>query len=110
MAKIRKIAPDAWVRQADAWGMGCTVYVIEEPESGFCKIGIAEHPLRRWSGLQCGNPRPIVLRAVYSGTRDDCRAVERAVLVNPDFDMMRGEWLNAPLAEVIDFIDAIEAE
>lgn len=99
--KLKQIDPALWVREGDAWGLGPTVYVITEAESGFTKIGIASHPLRRLSALQCGNPHEIILTAVFCGPREDCLRVEKRVLRIFGDDRIRGEWLNVAFSRVI---------
>ena len=101
MARIRTIKPDLWVNSNAAWPHGCSLYVIEEQRPGPIKVGIAEHPIRRLSTLQCGNPRQLHLRAVYSGKREDCRWVEGAILFRFAGSVLRGEWIAEPLTDIL---------
>lgn len=105
MAALRRIGPDQWGRNKDVWGKGCSVYIVEEQHPGPVKVGIAEHPIRRLSTLQCGNPRPLFLRAVYCGTRADCRWVEGAIHFRFSGSLLRGEWLSESVATIEAEID-----
>ncbi len=70
----------------------CCLYVIREEESTNFKIGIARHPTRRLSVLQCGNPRRLSFFAVFSGKYNECRFVERSALAKFCADK-RSEWV-----------------
>lgn len=41
------------------------VYVIQEPETKLCKIGVSVNPKERLASLQTANPRPLVLRMLF---------------------------------------------
>lgn len=110
MARIRSIKPQAWVSQQQIWEHEYSIYVIQERRKGPVKIGVAGHPFRRLSALQGGNPRVISLRAVYVGTRADCRWIEGAVLFRFSGRAVRGEWLDVPLEEVLAELDTFEYE
>lgn len=101
MARTRTIKPEEWVRNADAWPHGCSIYLIEEQRPGPVKVGIAEHPIRRLSTLQCGNCRHLYLRAVFAGDRKDCAFVEGAIKFRFMGSILRGEWIAEPLAAVL---------
>ncbi len=106
--KLLSLKKEAWRKQSEAWGHArCNLYVIEE-EGGPIKVGIAGHPARRLSMLQCGNHRRIHLRAVYCGTAQSCREVERYLLRY--FQSAGGEWLYAELDDVLRVINAFCGE
>jgi hypothetical protein len=109
MARIRTIKPDEWVTQNEVWPHGCSLYVITESGSSRTKIGIAEHPLRRLSTLQCGNSRRLVLSAIFTGDRAECRRIERALLSLYIGLNLGGEWLNLPGVAVCQRIEAMIA-
>lgn len=103
---IRKIEASDWPRSADVWRHGCSVYLIEEGYPGPVKIGIAEHPIRRLSTHQCGNPRELHLRAVFCGSRKDCALVETAIKIRFRKSILRGEWIAEPLAVIFAELEA----
>jgi len=100
MATLRRMNPTEWGRNKDIWDKGCSLYVIEEQHPGPVKVGIAEHPIRRLSILQCGNPRALFLRAIYCGTRADCRWIEGAIHFRFSGSILRGEWMSESVATV----------
>lgn len=100
MPELRRIDQAAWGRNKDIWDKGCSVYLIEEQHPGPVKVGIAEHPIRRLSILQCGNPRQLFLRSVYCGSRDDCKWIEGAIKFRFSSSILRGEWIAESLATV----------
>lgn len=108
MARIRTIKPEFWCRDNDVWRHGPGLYVIREFPTGPVKVGLCSHPRRRLTMLQCGNPRELLLMAVWVGTRAECRAIERAT--HKEFPRIRGEWLNAVPDEVIAFINSEGAQ
>lgn len=108
MARIRSIKPDFWGNAQDAWTHGCSLYVIQERRKGPVKVGIAEHPIRRLSALQGGNPRSISLRAIFVGSREDCRFVEGAILFRFSGRGLVGEWLDVRLDEVLAEVSPFE--
>lgn len=80
MARIRNIAiADLPAIQEPALE-NCYLYVIQEENSSYFKIGIAGHPGRRLSALRSGNRRKLSLVAAYAGYRSDCLYVERVAL------------------------------
>lgn len=106
MARIRAVNKPDWGIQQDAWLFGCALYVVQEDQCGPLRVGIAEHPLRRLSTLQCGNPRVLSLRAIYCGSRADCRRIERAITDIWSHTALRGSWLDAELGKVLADIEA----
>jgi hypothetical protein len=106
--KLRSIQPALWGGQQDPWSHGCSLYVLQERRQGPVKVGIAEHPIRRLSALQGGNPRRISMRAIYVGSREDCRFIEGAILFRFSGRGLIGEWLDVPLAEVLSEISSFE--
>lgn len=98
MAALVQIPQAEWNKATAVWQHGCSLYIVQEGGSPLFKVGIAEHPLRRLSCLQCGNSRELLLRAVFCGDRPSCRAVEGALLSK--FRRLRGEWLAAPPADI----------
>lgn len=100
------------------WDRGYSLYVVQEGEVGPFKIGVASHPFRRLSGLQCGNHRPLNMRALYGGPRSlwvagsvtglraRCRAIEAQVLAHFADERLAGEWIDVPeLRWICDAID-----
>jgi hypothetical protein len=101
MSRIRTIKPEFWRPVSQWWnGHDCHLYLVQEGEHGAIKIGVAAHPTRRLSSLQCGNKRRLHLKAVYGGTRKDCLKVERAVLQFYNGDIDR-EWITCDLEGVV---------
>jgi hypothetical protein len=102
MARIRSIKPEFWRTNQDAWTHArSALYIIQEKKRGPLKVGIAGHPIRRLSMLQCGNPRKLHLRAVYEGTDEACMFVERWLLEQFEGSRIIGEWIHADLDDVL---------
>lgn len=108
MARIRRIEQGEWPTQNEAWIHGPCLYLIREGEDGPIKIGIASHPTRRLGTHQCGNPRRLHLIAVYVGSRDDCRAVEKETLSRFQRRSIRGEWLSVGADAVLEHLARYE--
>lgn len=110
MARIRTIEPTDWKNQNEPWGGArCNIYVIQEGDGGAIKVGVAGHPARRMSALQSGNPRPLFLRAVFSGGPRDCCDVEE--YVHRHFTARAlGEWFYADLSKVTRVLQTFEGE
>lgn len=110
MARIKKIDVAALPGQQEAQQPGCILYVIEEAGTSHFKIGIAGHPRRRLSGLQCGNFRKLSLVAAYQGSRSNCREVELVAL--KFFRAAPGsEWVWVEsLTEITEFLGAFEVD
>lgn len=106
MALIKKIDVSSLPGQQEAQEHGCFLYVIEEADTSHFKIGIAGHPRRRLSGLQCGNFRKLNIVAAYQGSRSRCREVELVALkffrAAPSSEWV---WVES-LAEITEFLDA----
>jgi hypothetical protein len=100
MADLVYLKPSEWVGQSVAWPHGCALYLIEEQHPGPIKVGIAGHPVRRWSALQCGNPRTLHLRHIWVSSRKDCQLVEGAIKFRFAGSILRGEWIAEALATV----------
>lgn len=60
------------------WKPRWRLYIVKEPGTGFYKVGITSQPMRaRLSGLQVGNPRPLVRVAMREcASAQDARAKE----------------------------------
>ncbi len=101
MARIRTIKPEFWAKNCEVWLHGYCLYVIQEVDSGLLKIGVAAHPIRRLSMLQCGNPRVLALREIYAGDRVECRRVERCLHQKFAGENLRGEWFRSALSCVL---------
>ncbi len=101
MARIRSIKPDFWTNQQECWPYEYSLYVIQERRKGPVKVGVATHPFRRLSALQGGNPRELTLRAIFVGTRADCRWIESAIHLRFSDRGIRGEWLGVPCEEIL---------
>jgi len=105
MARIRTIKPFDLAKMPvlnEAWSFGDSLYLLRE-EGGPVKVGLCQHPVRRMSTLQCGNPRRLHFVAVFSGLREDCRYIERATLAEFRAVSVRGEWIAAAPQEVLTF-------
>lgn len=98
---IREIPQSAWARTQEVWSHGYCLYVIEEQNVGPVKVGVATHPIRRLSTLQCGNPRHLYLRHIFCGTREDCRFIEGAVHFHFSGSILRGEWIGEHVSAVV---------
>jgi hypothetical protein len=105
MVRIREI--DDWPGINSPWPSRLhNLYLVQEGEDGAIKVGIAAHPERRLSALQCGNCRSLQLRAVFAGSLRDCREIERVVLNYFGGRRARGEWLIADFADVLRVVRA----
>lgn len=74
-----------WKKRVDA---PLFVYFIQDGDDGPVKIGKALNPASRLAELQCGNPRPLTLRAVVLAAID----TESSLHAMWRFACMRGEW------------------
>lgn len=104
MARIRTIKLETLPNQNTASSFRCCLYVIQEGDDGPVKVGMADHPYRRLSTHQTGNPRPLALRAVYEGERGDCRALEKAFFLAFGHQHIRGEWYSVGADLAIAFL------
>jgi|SRR5687768_2950171 len=82
------------------------LYVIQEGDDCWFKIGIAGHPVRRLSSLQAGNRRLLRLVAAYAGTDAECCFFEKVALRY--FKASAGsEWVCATdLSQITDYLDS----
>lgn len=108
MAQITKIDPASLPGMNDVQFDGCCLYVLEECRGNYFKIGIAGHPVRRLSSLQCGNPRRLEIVAAYRGSRAHCKEIEAIAL--RFFRAAAGsEWFRSEtLTEIKEFLGAFE--
>ncbi len=108
MVQLKKVPVSELARQNDITRAACYLYVISEIGTGYYKIGIAGHPARRLSGLQCGNHRHLEIVLSYEGSRASCARVEAAAL--RFFRARAGsEWVNPEQASDIEaFLSAFE--
>lgn len=79
--------------------MGDYVYIIAHEESGGAvgpvKVGVASDPRTRLKGLQTGNPRPLVLAAIFgTPNRSIALALETAFHEVMADHRLSGEWFN----------------
>lgn len=92
MYDIKRVDVAELAKQNEVTKASCYIYVVSEAGTNYYKIGIAGHPTRRLSTLQCGNNRRLELFAVYEGSRGDCARIEGAAL--RFFDAPKGsEWV-----------------
>ena len=111
MARIRSIKPEFWKNEQQSWGFARgNLYLVQEGELGPIKFGVAGHPMRRLSCLQCGNPRPLHLRAVFEGEDIDCVEIEGAAKKYFAEQTVRGEWVEIPLRDALRFLTAFSGE
>lgn len=110
MGGLKHVPKPTWTRidegwPTGAWGGKCNVYVVQEESDGPFKVGIAGHPIRRLSTLQCGNYRRLHLIAVYAGTPSVCADTEKRCL--RFFGAPKGsEWFYADRDRLMSFLDA----
>lgn len=91
MVCIRAVEPSSWPKDNEIAPWKCSIYVLRELGYKNFKIGIARHPVRRLSTLQCGNPRKLEIICVYEGSRSTCKEVER--IARQFFKIRKGtEW------------------
>lgn len=108
MPALKKVSLEDLAGQQEVTRAACYVYVVSETGSSYYKIGIASHPRRRLSSLQCGNPRPLELVCAFEGSRANCA---RAEFIALRFFRARSgsEWLSADChGEVIELLSAFE--
>jgi len=83
------------------------VYVIADGE--YVKIGVADDIRRRLSGLQMGNPRPLVLRYLIPAfDRSEAFLIEWKLHQALSHAYIRGEWFVADVNVVQDLYPAGE--
>lgn len=110
MARIRSIPECDWKLDKDPWGQERSfVYLITEEGGLPTKIGVAGHPVRRLSSLQCGNSRRLILVAVYECGRETAIRLERAVMFYFNEKMILGEWIDERSSVIERFIDSFGA-
>jgi len=97
MARIRPVHPDLWADEAKAAKLGSHVYIIQEGDSGPCKVGIARNAFWRRMDLQSGNYRPLHLRQLFQADeRHQAIIAEAAVHKHFSQDRISGEWFSTP--------------
>lgn len=99
------VVPELWqfIMRNGKWSLGHTVYIIQEGENGPSKVGNAGDPFHRLKNLQCGNPRPLTVRHIYSGAKYHCLGAER--WVHRHFTPVRTrEWIHAQPEEIVAFM------
>lgn len=95
MSHFQSIDLDRLPRITDPAGAFCAIYLIREGKDGACKVGIADHLLRRLSKLQTGNPRPLNICKALGGTRLQCRNLEKAIAIDFKSHRLIGEWYSS---------------
>lgn len=78
--RLRKVAVSSLAGSNHVQAYSCCLYVIQEGDGEHYKIGVAAHPVRRLSTLQCGNRTRLRIVAAYEGSRSSCMAVEKVAL------------------------------
>jgi len=68
----------------------CSIYVVEA--GGYIKIGIAEKPEQRFSGLQTSNPHSLIIHMVFEGPGGAIRGAERTAHEILAENRLTGEW------------------
>jgi hypothetical protein len=107
LSRIRSIHRNFWRAVNEPWdGARTNLYLVQEGDGGPIKVGIAGHPFRRLSDLQCGNYRRLHMRAIYGGPPGACAQVERYLLKY--FGSVGGEWLQAELDDVLKVLATFE--
>lgn len=88
------------------------VYVIEELEdgkpTGYVKVGKADVPSDRLSGLRSGNPRELVVRAAFR-CDDHALAIENIVKKELEEHRKSGEWFKVGIETACECIEKIIA-
>jgi hypothetical protein len=82
------VPEDAYLWWRDRLDGPLFVYFIQDGDDGPVKIGQAFHPQARLGDLQCGNPRPLNLRAVVLAAEDTEALLHRSWM----HALIRGEW------------------
>lgn len=85
------------------------VYVVAEiGTTRPCKVGVSEDVRQRLSGMQCGNPRELVICSFFLvDSREAALRAESLALKR--FRVLRGEWVDAEVDAVADFLSAATA-
>ncbi len=106
MSAVQRLPETKWPSASAGAGPHRHLYIIQEGDSGPIKIGVAANAGCRRTGLQAGNPRPIFLRAVFTGT--DKRligGIERRVHAHFADRRVVLEWFAVEPQEAIAFIE-----
>jgi hypothetical protein len=117
MARIRSLASQVWTDPAVSVDAEVYyLYCISEKDGvnvGPCKIGIATHIEKRFSSLQGGNWRPLVMCwAIRVGTRKLALSAEAHCLMclRPSIyggwdigERLRSEWVSASPAKALEY-------
>lgn len=106
MTRIQKLTVEDLPKPQEVQKHVCCLYVIQEGDESYFKIGIAGHVLRRQTILQSGNRRRLKLVAAYAGTRANCLFVENVALkffkASPS-----SSWVSVEcVSDITDFLDA----
>jgi len=80
------------------------IYLIQNLNNGFVKIGRSANPQKRLRQLQTGSGDKLTLLRTYQSTNDV--VVERRLHSMFWQSKKKGEWFNFPSADYLDFIDA----
>lgn len=105
MSVLRLLKPNEWPGASAGSGPYRHLYVIQEGNDGPVKIGVAANAACRRVSLQAGNPRPIVLRAVFvCENKPRAGAMERAVHAHFADARVVNEWFDVTPEVVRDFI------
>jgi len=86
---------------------GKFLYVMRE-EGGSIKVGVANNAQYRRRTLQGGNPRRLMVIALWEfERRAQAYSLERAVHLQYADDRIGGEWFRTSADEMITFIEAV---
>lgn len=80
----------------------CQVYIIEQAETGYIKIGISEDVQKRLAALQTANPHKLTLRYILTcPTTQDAQTIERMLHQRYSDWRKSGEWFDVDAEEAI---------
>lgn len=80
----------------------CQVYIIEQAETGYIKIGISEDVQKRLAALQTANPHKLTLRYILTcPTTQDAQTIEHMLHQRYSDWRKSGEWFDVDADEAI---------
>jgi hypothetical protein len=85
------------------------VYFIYNPDTGYIKIGVSEHPAKRLRELQTGNSAKLeILSTVECVSGEHAYSVERALHTLYADRSVSGEWFNVTREQIEDMLLVVE--
>jgi len=106
MSALKRLDEREWPSSNKGAGPYRDLYVIQEEDSGPVKIGIAANAVERRVTLQGGNPRKLIIRAIYRGAdKANVAAIEKALHAHFATARVVNEWFDIEPEVVCELIE-----